>query len=71
MVLSRLSSPCIFLFADVVTDDGTVALLRSAAVASASLLLGSEPRRIKHETKKPFVKSSPGEQRTTASVAWG
>jgi hypothetical protein len=64
-VRTPLSSPCILLFADIVTDDKPVTLLRSATVASASLMLG----RIKHETKKPFVKSSPGEHRTTASVA--
>jgi len=69
MVLSPLSSPCIFLFADIVTDDEPEALLCSPTVASATLMLGRAPRRIKHETKKPFVKSSPGEHRKTASVA--
>jgi hypothetical protein len=69
---SPLSSLCIFLFADIVTDGEPVALLRSATVASApaSFALGRAPRwRIKHETKKPFVESSSGEHRRTASVA--
>src|SRR6266852_873222 len=67
---SPLSSPCVFLFADIVTDGEPVALLRSTTVASASFALGRAPQwRIKHETKKPFVESSSGEHRRTASVA--
>ncbi len=63
-------SPRIFLFADIVTDDELVALLRSTAVALASFMLGYAPKcRIKHETKKPFVESSSGEHLKTASVS--
>jgi hypothetical protein len=67
---SPLSSPCIFRFAVIVTDSEPVALLRSATVASASFAPGRTPQwRMKHETKKPFVESSSGEHRRTASVA--
>jgi len=69
-VLSPLSSLCIFLFADVVTDCAPGALSFPATAASASLMSERLPNeRIKHETKNPFVKSSPGEHRMTASVS--
>jgi hypothetical protein len=69
-MLSPLSSPCIFLFADIVIDDEPVALLLSETVASASFGLGRATQwRIKHETKNPFVESSSGEHLRTASVA--
>ena len=67
---SPLPSPSTFLFVDIVTDGEPVALLRSATVASAPFALRRVPQwRIKHDTKKPFVKSSSGEHRRTASVA--
>jgi len=66
-VLSSLSSLCIFLF---VSDCAPGALSLPATAASAFLMPERPPNeRIKHETKNPFVKSSPGEHRTTASVS--